>query len=728
MENSKRKGIISILIIAICLCLCIGATYAYFTDSATSKGNKIQAGKLKVDFELLNKDTLIWNSIKESQDPIFYHEKWEPGYTDVKLLKVDNEETLAIKWEAKFLYEGQLPALANAIEVYVKTSDSEFAYPTSRDDFDSSWEYEGTLTEFANNISTILNGELLSGESDYFGIALYMPTTVEDNTLQGQSIDPFDIQILATQLSYESDAFDEKYDDITIDPNGGVTPPEDTEETTSSTSTEEPTETEPTEPEPTETEPGGNDEPVEPVEPTDPELFTWALNDDGASYTVTGLVNPGTVADLVIPATYRGLPVTRVGSHAFNNDYTITSVTIPDSVTTIGDSAFYDCSSLLTVLIPDGITYIGKYAFSECDNLQYNEDNNAYYLGNDSNPYVVLMRVKDITIMSCDVNDNTKIICYSAFFDCSNLTSVDISDSVVQIGDYAFYNCSNLTSVDIPDSVVQIGDDAFTYCSDLTNVTIGNSVTTIGNSAFYYCYGLTSIEIPDSVTTIGDYAFYTCLGLTSIVIPDGVTTIGNYAFVHSGLVSVTIGDGVTIIGEGAFSSTALTSIYIPKSITTIGENPFSFCYSLTNIVVDEENAAYQSIDGNLYSKDGTLLIAYAAGKSDTSFAIPNGVTIIGDDAFTYCSNLTSVTIPDSVTTIDFSAFEGCSGLTELTIPNSVITIFDYAFYGCSNLKNIRFEGNIEQWDAVNCYYRWNDGIPAIEVVCSDGTVELPYWD
>ena len=279
-NNSKRKGIISILIIVVCLCLCIGATYAYFTDSATSKGNKIQAGKLKVDFELLNKDTLIWNSIKESQDPIFYHEKWEPGYTDVKILKVENEETLAIKWEAKFLYEGQLPALANAIEVYVKTSDSEFAYPTSRDDLDSGWVSQGTLTEFANNISNILKGELLEGESDYFGIALYMPTTVEDNTLQGQSIDPFDIQILATQLSYESDAFDEKYDENAGSSNGGVTPPGETE-------SESDTTTSSSEPEPTESVPDdttSSDEPTDEPEPTDPDMFTWSENGDG-TYT-----------------------------------------------------------------------------------------------------------------------------------------------------------------------------------------------------------------------------------------------------------------------------------------------------------------------------------------------------------------------------------------------------------------------------------------------------------
>ena len=127
MEKKKRISFLSLLIIVICISLCIGLTYAYFTDSATSSGNKIQAGKLKIDFELLDKGSSQWHSIKESQDPIFNYEYWEPGYTDVKLLRVENEETLAIKWEARFIYEGEFSALADAIKVYVKSSENEYS-------------------------------------------------------------------------------------------------------------------------------------------------------------------------------------------------------------------------------------------------------------------------------------------------------------------------------------------------------------------------------------------------------------------------------------------------------------------------------------------------------------------------------------------------------------------------------------------------------------------------
>ena len=688
MQNKKSRTLMLILVAVLCLSVCIGLTYAYFTDSATSRNNKIQAGKLKLDLELYDKET-GWSSIKDSSIPVFNYEKWEPGYTDVKILNVVNKGDLAIQWEAILVSQEAASAFANAINVYVKTDSTEITYPVDRAAA-LEWTHVGTLADFINTNRKIASGTFTTeGESTYIGIALNMPAEIEDNSLQGQVLGAFDIQINATQYTYEEDAFGSDYDTTATPPNGGVTPPDDTEDTTEPTETEpEPTETEPTETEPTET---------EPIEPSDPSIFTWALNDDGASYTVTGLVDPGTVENVVIPATYRGLPVTRVGTYAFYHDYTITSVTIPEGVTTIEGQAFYYCGNLQSVSIPDSITYIGIEAFYNCYNLEYNEDDDAYYLGNDSNPYVVLISVKDTSITSFDFNENTKIIYHNAFRYCYSLTGeLAIPNGVTQIGNSAFYDCYNLTGeLVIPDSVIYIGNSAFHYCSGLTGeLTIGNSVTTIGNYAFYDCSRLTSITIPDSVISIGDYAFSSEYpegnNITTVTLGSGLTSIGTGAFHYCEFVGITIPDSVTTIGAYAFCECPnLTSIYIPKNVTTIGINPFWGCTSLTSIVVDDENTAYQSIDGNLYSKDGTVLVAYAGGKSDTSFTIPNSVTTIENRAFYFCSGLTSIEIPNSVTTIDDWAFGRCFGLTgELTIPNSVTAIGEYAFYECPSLISI----------------------------------------
>ena len=215
-------------------------------------------------------------------------------------------------------------------------------------------------------------------------------------------------------------------------------------------------------------------------------------------------------------------------------------------------------------------------------------------------------------------------------------------------------------------SVIGIGT-----CTD-TDIVIpaiynGFPVTTIGAQAFLWCSSLTSVVIPDSVTTIGEWAFYDCSSLTSIVIGDSVTTIGVRAFYEcSSLTSVVIGDSVTTIGYGAFASCySLTSVVIGESVTTIGELAFANCSSLTSIEVGENNSTYKDIDGNLYSKDGTVLIQYAIGKTATEFVIPDSVTTIGDDAFGRCEALTSVEIGDSVATIGAEAFYNCTALTEI---------------------------------------------------------------
>jgi hypothetical protein len=181
---------------------------------------------------------------------------------------------------------------------------------------------------------------------------------------------------------------------------------------------------------------------------------------------------------------------------------------------------------------------------------------------------------------------------------------------------------------------------------------------------------------------------------SNVVIPDkidnvAVTGIGNKAFYkHNNIKNIIIPNSVTNIEDSAFYGCAnLASLNIPASVQSIGEKALIGCSSLANISVDDNNISYKSVDGVLYSKNGTNILCYPAAKVDKNYTIPSGVIIIGNSVFSKCTNLTSIEIPDSVKTIDYRAFEGCTGLTEIKIPDSVTSIVNSAFIGCSNLTS-----------------------------------------
>lgn len=151
----------------------------------------------------------------------------------------------------------------------------------------------------------------------------------------------------------------------------------------------------------------------------------------------------------------------------------------------------------------------------------------------------------------------------------------------------------------------------------------------------------------------------------------------------------------TIDGYAVFFHTKATSIFIPASVTEIDyDSPFSYCFDLTEINVDEDNEYYYSVDGVLFDAKSSTILAYPAGKTNTSYDIPQGITTVGMQAFSGCVNLEEVNYPDSLKIIGAGAFQGCINITEVDLTN-IESVDDGAFVltGIENLtipKTLKF--------------------------------------
>ncbi len=258
-------------------------------------------------------------------------------------------------------------------------------------------------------------------------------------------------------------------------------------------------------------------------------------------------------------------------------------------------------------------------------------------------------------LTSVTIPDSVASIGTWAFAYCSALGSVTIGAGVSAIPERAFHNCSALTAVTVPDTVTSIGEDAFSGCTRLVSADIGDGVVSIGFAAFFWCWDLAHVTIGSRVRTIEDWAF---LGCGSLV--DFTVDAANTAYASADGVLFDKGQTTLIQCPAAKSGSCL----IPASVTAIGYSAFEGCASLSAITVDAANTVYASADGVLFDKGLTTLIRCPAGKSG-SYAIPAGVTAIGESAFAECSALTSVTVPAGVTAIGDNAFYNCEMLTSI---------------------------------------------------------------
>ena len=251
---------------------------------------------------------------------------------------------------------------------------------------------------------------------------------------------------------------------------------------------------------------------------------------------------------------------------------------------------------------------------------------------------------------------------------------------------------TSYASVQVGDFTVD-GDVLVKYNGGEENLTVLSGVTTIGKEAFAGNKTIKKVILPDTVRKIDFAAFEDCTELMQVVIPAGVREIGSSAF--SGCEN-------------------LLFVNIPDKCSKIGSAAFAKCDRLSGVSVAETNPFYLCLDGVLYSKDGTKLIQYLAGRPSSVYNMPSSVNTIEEYAFWGASQLADLSISSSVREIPEYAFANCRGLKNVVLPYSVLSLRAYSFSDCDSLENVVLPESTGYIDPT-AFYLTND-------------VELNYYD
>lgn len=411
--------------------------------------------------------------------------------------------------------------------------------------------------------------------------------------------------------------------------------------------------------------------------------YAFALRSDETAVLIS---YNGNAARLVVPDEINGYTVTEIANGAFAGHAELVEIEIPQSVTQLGNGLFAGCTALenitlpflgesatvsktfaavtglgnecavesvtltaatelhylafagyaniRTISLPETLVSASGSAFDGCAALQYAEYDNALYLGNAGNNYLLLISAKSTDITACAIATETRIIADGAFKDCVALGSLVVPENVQAINYGALRGCTGLKSLTVPFAGTRRATDRTEQNLKLSDI-FGGSVPS----------SLTSLTV-DGCEHVSRNALAGMSGLTEIIFGDSVTGTG--AGVFTGC------ENVTRIVFGAR--------YVDMDDEPSGECVLSACPELAELQFG--NDRWQVKDSVVYYY---AQIRYVFPSISGEVVIPENVKDIGTK-FANRSGITSLVIPTSVTKIAVGALKGCSGLTKITIP------------------------------------------------------------
>jgi hypothetical protein len=446
--------------------------------------------------------------------------------------------------------------------------------------------------------------------------------------------------------------------------------------------------------------------------------------------------------------------VKHIHHNAFDKCQYLTKLVIEDQhdnthTLTIHDDAFFN-TLVENVYIPASVIHIGKGNFT--NNFWHDYVEYSFTVHPDNQHYTEYEGVL------YDKQMHTLII-YPAS---KKNTAFTVPPTVNNIQEYAFCN-NSLKELALPNNIQHIGTCAFSqgdyhncqlirvYTYDTNIDTDTHLDGTIHFAAFSGCSDLEAVMIPNGIKHIDNYAFGGCRELVLVKWSNNIQSIGDKAFFESSdLILTQLPDTLQSLGSEPFNLWMIRQLHIPKALTNIHETCFANadclwqCNRLHQFTVHPDNPNYTAIDGVLYDKQLTTLVAYPCGSTDTTFTLPPSVHSInshvfaecehlkevilnphmhsigdsvflkcrqlekvvmpttlqhlGKGVFSGCSKMDNVSLPDNLTSLPDYTFFYCNSLTHLSIPNNILHIGKSALYNCCNLKEISLPPNLQSLD------------------------------
>ena len=412
-----------------------------------------------------------------------------------------------------------------------------------------------------------------------------------------------------------------------------------------------------------------------------------------------------------------------IKNKAFKNCKNLTDVSLGKGVETIEEQSFYGSAIKNISFAESVLSTIGNYAFADCENLEKVDfSTREITLG-----IGVFSACKNLTQIS---NINVENLPTKTFSNCEKLVSVTGLDNLLSIENYVFENCKGLTSISFLDQITSAGVGSFYGCQQIEEAKFWN-LKTISEFMFEKCSSLETVISNGAIEIFKPSAFDYCEKLSSISFAGTNFVVENNVVYNSSKTELLY----------YLPTKTETSFTILSSVEKINNRYLSAANNLEEIKSNSSNFVCE--DGILFSKDKTTLLSYPRAKEDTTFTIPENVSIIESYSFVGCENLNSLSMIDSVKQINFAALWQIKSLTSLKlnfigeslnkkqtsflgwifgsvdytqnnyyVPKSITTVSVvqqedinlYSFYGCEHILTINLENveNIGEYAFFNC--------------------------